>query len=220
MAGIQVPKGQIAEFDEAYQSRIGPLNDFEKVTFYSDFTRLIGNTILTPSMQEQVRQFFQICFVEDMTSIDLLCAEVFLQPNPTTMTPPSDKQPKKKRARNYNSPLQTMHCNNCEEKDLRFKLVKKMMNCNKNDLLKFAKFSNDLKTENALLAALPPLNEINDQLHTQLIIALENRTDMNDAFISEFLPNCVDLIKIAWYKLLRVPQQAFNVPETPSDTSV
>ena len=38
MAGIQVPKGQIAEFDEAYQSRIGPLNDFEKVTFYSDFT--------------------------------------------------------------------------------------------------------------------------------------------------------------------------------------
>ena len=92
MAGIQVPKGQIAEFNESYQSRIGPLNDFEKVTFYSDFTRLIGNTILTPSMQEQVRQFFQICFVEDMTSIDLLCAEVFLQPNPATMTPPSDKQ--------------------------------------------------------------------------------------------------------------------------------
>ena len=94
------------------------------------------------------------------------------------------------------------------------------MNCNKNDLLKFAKFSNDLKTENALLATLPPLNEIDDQLHTQLIIALENRTDMNDGFISEVLPNCVDLIKIAWYESLRVPQQAFNVPESPSDTSV
>ena len=91
MAGIQVPKGQIAEFDEAYQSRIGPLNDFEKVTFYSDFTRLITNTILTPSMQEQVRQFFQIFFVVGMTSIDLLCAEVFLQPNPMTMTAPSNK---------------------------------------------------------------------------------------------------------------------------------
>ena len=52
MAGIQVPKDNIAEFDETYQTRIGPFNDFETVIFYSDFTRLIANTILTPSMQE------------------------------------------------------------------------------------------------------------------------------------------------------------------------
>ena len=65
-------------------------------------------------------------------------------------------------------PLHTVHCNNCEEKELCLKLVKKNDELKKTDLMKFAKFSNDLKVENALLATLPPLNEMDEQLHTQL----------------------------------------------------
>ena len=73
MAGIQVPNGHLAEFDEMNHSQIGALNDFETVAFYIDFPRIMSNTLLTPSLQDQVRQFFQIRFVEDMTSVDLMC---------------------------------------------------------------------------------------------------------------------------------------------------
>ena len=81
MTGIQAPNEHLAKCDEMYHSRIGPLSDFETMTFYSDFTRIELNTLLTPSLQDQVRQFFQIRFVEDMTSVDLMWVEVFIQPS-------------------------------------------------------------------------------------------------------------------------------------------
>ena len=74
--------------------------------------------------------------------------------------------------------------------------------------------------ENVLLATLPPFNEMDEQLHTQLMIAMENRASVNDDFINEVLPSCVDVIKIAWYKSLKVPRQVFSVAETPSHVSL
>ena len=43
---------------------------------------------------------------------------------------------------------------------------------------------------------------------------------MNDNFINEVLPNCVDVIKITWYESLKVPRQVFSVAETPSNVSL
>ena len=60
---------------------------------------------------------------------------------------------------------ETISYNDCVVLDIS---VKKMMNCKKKDLMKFWKFSNDLKVEKVLLATLPPLNEMDEQLHTQL----------------------------------------------------
>ena len=90
----------------------------------------MSNTLLTPSLQDQVHQFFQIRFVEDMTSVDLLCAEVFIQPSSMGIAKQSqserlDKKPRKKQARNYNSSIHSIHCDNCKEKELCLKLVKK-----------------------------------------------------------------------------------------------
>ena len=69
---MPIPLNNVAEFDYVFQQQIGDLNDYQTVSFYSDFTRFMGNYLLTPSMHEQVRQFFQIRPVTDMTS-DLLC---------------------------------------------------------------------------------------------------------------------------------------------------
>ena len=61
---------------------------------------------------------------------------------------------------------------------------------------------------------------MDEQLHTQLVIAMEKRACINDDFMNKVLPNCVDVIKIAWYKPLKVPRQVFSVAETPSDVSL
>ena len=57
MAGIPITKDTVPTFDDLYGDRLGPLNDFETATFYSDFTRMMSNTLLTSSLQDQCVRF-------------------------------------------------------------------------------------------------------------------------------------------------------------------
>ena len=78
MASVDIPKDTIPSFDALYEDRIGTPNDFEAVEFYADFTRLMTNRIMTPSMQQQVMGYFQISFITD-PALDLMCAEAYSQ---------------------------------------------------------------------------------------------------------------------------------------------
>ena len=60
MSSIPIPKDTLPSFDALCKGRLGELNDFEAVTFYADFTRMMNSCLLTPS-------------------IDLMCAEAALQ---------------------------------------------------------------------------------------------------------------------------------------------
>ena len=93
----------------------------------SDFTRFMNNRLMTPSMQQQLMGYFQISFVTD-PSIDLICAEAF-QPTrggKNSKTPHSSPTKPKKRAKNYNTPVVCTSCDNCDEKEMRFKPLKSL----------------------------------------------------------------------------------------------
>ena len=129
-------------------------------------------------------------------------------------------QPKTKRSKNYNALILRTKCDNCTEKDLRFKFTKKTIKCNAGDLLKLETFWNGLKVEKAQLATLPPINEIDKKLHQELITLMENRGIEEYNYLNELLPDKLNQIKLDWYENRHVIQEVINVPATESDASV
>ena len=232
MTGIPTPTDQIPMFNGHYAQRIGTPNSFEAVTFYSDFLRVVNQRELTPAIKQIVIDFFDISFTYDPT-IDMLCSEVF---QPVTQSgqrsqqkqPPKRKQSpqrkcsppqKNKRTKNYNDPILRTSCENCKEKDLRMKLIKKTVNCDGRDLMKLQTFWNVVKMENRQLATLPPINEIDPELHQQLLTLMENRGIDEYNYLNEELPDKLNQIKLDWYENRNTIQAVINVPETESDAS-
>ena len=66
MASIDIPKDTSPSFDTLYEDRIGTLNDFEAVKFYTDFTRLMNTCLMTHCMKQQVMDYFHISFITDL----------------------------------------------------------------------------------------------------------------------------------------------------------
>ena len=223
MAAIATPTDHIPVFNGHYTQRVGTPNSFEAVTFYSDFTRLMNERELSTNVKQAILDFFHISFVPDPT-IDLLCAEAFqpaAQITPAKRAPQKlSSQPKPKRSKSYNNPILRTKCDNCTEKDLLIKLTKKTINCNTGDLLKLETFWNGLKIEKARLATLPPIDQIDNTLHQELITLMENRGIEEDNYLNELLPNKLNQIKLDWYENRPVIQDVINVPTTESDASV
>ena len=85
------------------------------------------------------------------------------------------------------------------------------------DLMKFDSFVRALKVENALLATLPPPNEIIAALQEQLICLMESHIYEQNKCLDTDLPNVIDSIKLDWYQNLKPQaptQDRFNIPET------
>ena len=99
------------------------------------------------------------------------------------------------------------------------RLIKKTMNCNVADLMKFETFWNSVKIEKAQLATLSPVNEIPPNLHQELITLMENRGNSDYYYLNESLPDCLNKIKLHWYENMHTTPQIINVPETTSDAS-
>ena len=76
MSNIDTPQGHIPIFGNVYLKKLCTPSDFESVTFYSDFTRLINACPLTADIQEGILKFFEISFIPD-PAVDLLCFEAF-----------------------------------------------------------------------------------------------------------------------------------------------
>jgi hypothetical protein len=167
-------------------------------------------------MQQHIMGYFQISFNTD-PSIDLMCAEAF-QPKKTKATKLTSKE--SKRAKNYNSPILTSHCKNCDNQDIRLKLIKKLTTCNEIDLMKFNKFASNLKTENSLMYTLPPPAEMDLDLYNDLMTDMQKREQDEFEFINVVLPNHVDRIKTVWYETPQFINDVLHVPDTESDTSL
>ena len=219
MSGVTVPTDTIPSFDTLYGNRVGTTNDFEAVCFYNDFTRLVNSYVLTPSMQQHIMGYFQIAFIPD-PSIDLMCAEAFQQQLKKTNAMKDSPVKGKKRAKRYNTPLLSVRCDSCDKQTMRLKLIKKLTTCNETDLIKFDKFWGGLKSENALISTLPPADQIDTQMYSDLLTAIQKREQDDFDFINNVLPSHVDRIKTQWYQSPHVLPTIFNVPNTESDTSV
>ena len=229
MSGLVLRQDYIPSFSDNYLQRMGTPSDFDSVNFYSDFTQIVSGRILTKDIQDAILKFFEISFVPD-PAIDLLCAEAF-QLNPIANQPPSQSvkrhlhtkasaQPKSKRAKNYNHPLVKTRCENCKEQELRMKLIKKITTSNVADLIKFETFWNGVKIEKNQLATLPPVNEIDHQLHQELITLMESRVIEDYYYLNESLPDKLNQIKLNWYENLHSTKPIINVPDTESDASI
>ena len=72
------------------------------------------------------------------------------------------------------------------------------MHCNAGDLLKLETFWNGLKIEKAQLATLPPINEIDNKLHQELITLMGNRGIEEYNYLDELLPDKLNQIKLDW----------------------
>ena len=112
------------------------------------------------------------------------------------------------------------HCENCDDKAMRLKLIKKITNCKTHDLMKLDSFAAGLKVENALMLTLPPINEIDAKLHQDLITLMENKVEADHDYLHESLPTCLNNIKLMWYETMHAPRAIFSVGETPSDLSI
>ena len=170
-AAIPTPTDQVPAFNDHYTQCIGTPTPFQSITFYSDFTRVVTQRELDYSVKQSIVDFFGISFIPDPT-IDLMCAEAFqqfslpanrAQPQCTTKQGLHSKrspQHKAKRAKNYNDAIVRTSCENCKEKDLRMKLIKKSVNCNVGDLMKLETFWSGLKMQKSQLATLLPINKL------------------------------------------------------------
>ena len=61
--------------------------------------------------------------------------------------------------------------------------------------MQFDNFWNALKVENAVMATLAPLNEVDTKLHQELLSVMENRVYAEYDFLHEVLQRCLDNIK-------------------------
>ena len=66
----------------------------------------------------------------------------------------------------------------------------------------------------------PPIDQIDNTLHQELITLMENRGIEEDNYLNELLPNKLNQIKLDWYENRPVIQEVINVPATESDASV
>ena len=236
MSGLVLRQDYIPSFSDNYLQRMGTPSDFDSVNFYSDFTQIVSGRLLTKDIQDAILKFFEISFIPD-PAIDLLCAEAFqptvaIQPSPalkkvkptktadSKLSPARANRPKKnKREKNYNSPLIRTHCDNCAEKAVRMKLMKKITTCDVGDLMKFESFWNGAKIEKNLLAAMPPINEIDLNLHGDMINLMEARINAEHHYLHAALPDCLNKIKLDWYDNRLTTPAVINVPDTASDAS-
>ena len=75
-----------------------------------------------------------------------------------------------------------------------------------------------MKSENALMATLPPIHERDALLNRDLNILQQERLQAESRFIDELIPECVDNIKSTWHESFAVPTTtSFSVPDTESD---
>ena len=139
---------------------------------------------------------------------------------------PSRSSPKKKkqqsrRSKNYDTPIIRTSCSNCDEYTLRLKLLKKVSNMKMHDLLKVDSCIRGVRVENALMASLPPINEIDHKLHEKLIDTMEQRIQTESQYLEVTLPGSIDAIKLDWYQHMhhqQNPDLSVYVPETdPED---
>ena len=98
------------------------------------------------------------------------------------------------------------------------KLMKKISTCNVGDLMKFDTFWGGVKIEKRQLATLPPVNEINQTMHQELITLMDNRYVEEIYYLNELLPDKLNQIKLDWYENRHAVQTVINVPDTESDT--
>ena len=174
MASVPTPRDQLPTFDPLYYQQVGEPNAFEFVAFYCDFNRLLESRVLTKNMQCDILEFFNITLRND-PDIDLLCAEEFqadsaLKKNASPTQRNTISPSTQKKAKNYNSPVIYTCCDNYNEKELRFKLIKKKnTTCKLKDSIKFENFWNGVNEENVLHATPPPTNEVDLNLHNRLL---------------------------------------------------
>ena len=83
LCSIPIPIDTVPCFNDLFSSCLGPMSDFEAVEFYSDFTRLVNDRIMTSALQNQLMGYFQIAFITDPV-IDLMCAEALSVQAPST----------------------------------------------------------------------------------------------------------------------------------------
>ena len=149
-----------------------------------------------------------------------MCAEAFQQQPKKTKTVKASPVKEKKRAKRYNTPILSVRCDNCDKQAIRLKLIKKLTTCNETDLIKFDKFWGGLRSENVLMSTLPPADQIDTQLYSDLLTVIQKREQDDFDFINNVLPTHVDRIKTAWYESPYVTTSIFNVPNTESDASM
>ena len=85
------------------------------------------------------------------------------------------------------------------------------------DLLKIDSCIRGSRLENTLMAALPPINEIDHKLHEKLIVITEQRIQAETHYLDVALPTAFDNIKLAWYQNmhdLKNPDLTVCVPDT------
>ena len=83
--------------------------------------------------------------------------------------------------------------------------------------MKFNSFWDGLKLENALMATLPPIHEMDARLHEELLNMIASKTQADADFSHEVLPQHSDNIEIAGYETKSGDKDVFSVPETESD---
>ena len=201
MTEIPLPANQLPVFGARYTDRLGQLSNEETLTFCQDFDAIIKRVgTLNDDVKNIVLDFFNIKFMDDASNldIDLLCYQAFGNLDASPTPPPAKKsraQPLK-RGKRYNTPVIRSSCTNCEEQILRLSLIKKISNAKVTDLMKFDGFVKATKVENAFLATLPPMNEIDPELHEQLLRVMENKLQVQNKYLEEDLPSAVDAIKL------------------------
>ena len=100
---------------------------------------------------------------------------------------------------------------------MRFKIIKKITTCKVTHLHKIDQFRSRLRVENTLMATLPPVGEMDVQLHRDLLTVLQQCVESETQFQNELLPRCVDAIKTTWYENTRTIPEIFSIPDTDSD---
>ena len=86
--------------------------------------------------------------------------------------------------------------------------------------MKFDEFARGVQIENNLLATMPPINEVDLDLHGELILLMEARNNAEYHYLHEALPNLLNKIKLHWYENRDEVETIINVPETESDVSI
>ena len=74
-----------------------------------------------------------------------------------------------------------------------------------------------IKVENALLATLPPTDEIDKTHYEHLLMVMENKTRFQNQYLDTDLPAVIDTIKLDWYGNRKLPadnQEQFCIPDT------
>ena len=189
MSSILIPQDTSPTFAALYEDCLGEPNDFEAVAFYGDFTRLVNTRLMTPTMQQQVVDYFWISLHQIQPLI--LCV---LKHSLKIQT--SKKLQQKEELKITTNLLYEHVVKTAMTKRWHSNSLKKMTTCKVTYLVKADNFWDGVKMENSLMASLPPIHEINTQMYEELLTALEHRRQAEADFVFEVLPSYVDKIKL------------------------